>query len=207
VSFETVVYRASGHERPLSAFPNTHAGRWNRASSWPAQYLALHPMTPWAEVLRNLDLRAPEDARAMRMPIWAFRFTLAEQPLTIGFEDATGHELDPADLVADDWNACQALAERLYGDGVGAVVVPSAALPGTSNLVVLRPAAVIDYHREPIDPEDQPGAMVAQDGRCPEDLWRQVHYTRSAIAHGALEAHVTGAEFELVQPAVTRSPS
>src|SRR6202008_3953962 len=73
VSFEAVVYRATAHEVPLWAFPNTSAGRWNPAGSWPAQYLSLHPMTPWAEVMRTLGLRDEGAAAALRVPIWAVR--------------------------------------------------------------------------------------------------------------------------------------
>jgi RES domain-containing protein len=200
LSFRTVVYRATAHDAPLWAFPNTSAGRWNRANGWPAQYLSLHPMTPWAEVMRTLGLRE-EAAGAMRVPIWAFQLTLAEQPLELGFGAAAAHDLDPGDLVADDWSPCQALASRLRDDGVAAIVVPSAALPGTRNLVVLHPAAVIDYHCEPIDPEDQPASMVARDGRCPAGLWRCVHHRRGEAEHAALRAHRAGEDYEFTQPA------
>jgi RES domain-containing protein len=202
LSFQTVVYRATGYERPLWAFPNTTAGRWNPANSWPAQYLSLHPMTPWAEVLRRLDLRRPEDAREMRLPIWAIRVTLGEEPLHLGFREAGDHGVTAEELVADDWSGCQRLAARLRDTGVAAIVVPSAALPGTDNVVVLRPAIIIDYHAEPIDLEDQPAAMVAQHGRCPEGLWRYVHYRRSERPHAALQAYREGTAHQFEQPAV-----
>jgi RES domain-containing protein len=198
LSFRSVVYRATGHDAPLWAFPNTRAARWNLPDSWPAQYLALHPMTPWAELMRNLDLRDADAARELRVPIWALRITLVDEPIALGFAEAADHALAPADLVADDWSACQTATAELHRAGVGSILVPSAALPGTRNLVVLRPAAVIDYHREPIDDLDQPAAMVARDGRCPRGLWDHVSYVGGP--HPDLDAHLAGGEFDFRQP-------
>lgn len=203
MTYHAVGYRAAAFETPLWGFPNVSAGRWNRAGSWPAQYLSLHPMTPWAELLRNLDLRTPDEARRMRVPIWAIRVELADDPLPIDFEDAADHGLGPEDLVADDRTACQALAAALRDRGVGSVLVPSAALPGTQNLVVLEPAVVIDYHQAPIDRDDYPTSMLAQDGRCPEGLWTKVHYIGVGTIHPALQAYVDGEVFRFDQPQVT----
>ena len=203
MSFAAVCYRCTGHEVPLWAFPNTAAGRYNPANSWPAQYLALHPMTPWAEQLRNLNLRTPPETRAMRIPLWAVRVELSDEPLGIGFADAGSYGVDAADLVDDDRSECQRLAGELQEVGVSSIIVPSAALPGTENLVVFDPAAVIDYHQEPIDPEDVPCALTGQGGRCPEDLWALVHFTAAGVAHAALQAYIDGDDFEFEQPPVS----
>jgi RES domain-containing protein len=203
LSFSAVCYRSTGYEVPLWAFPNTVAGRYNPANSWPAQYLALHPMTPWAEQLRNLDLRTPVEGRCMRIPLWAVRLELSDEPARIGFGDAARYGVEPADLVDDDRSECRRLAGALRGAGTRSIIVPSAALPGTENLVVFEPAAVIDYHQEPIDPEDIPSALTGQDGRCPETLWDHVHFLAAGVAHPALQAYIDGADFELVQPPVS----
>lgn len=203
MSYELVAYRACGHETPLWAFPNLSDGRYNRAGRLPTQYLSLHPMTPWAELLRNLDHRTANQARTMRVEIWGVRISLIDDPAEISFDTAGSHGVDAEDLVSDDYEQCQALAEQLHANGAHSFIAPSAALPGTSNLVVLEPAVVTDYHSEPIDPEDWPTALLAQNGRCPENLWDHVHYKASPAEHEALTAWRTGDEFTFMQPGVT----
>jgi RES domain-containing protein len=203
LSFELVAYRACGYETPLWAFPNLGDGRYNRAGNLPTQYLSLHPMTPWAELLRILDHRSADRARATRVEIWGLRISLAHDPTEVSFDTAGSYGVDAADLVADDYEQCQSLAEQLHADGVRSLIAPSAALPGTSNVVVMEPAVMTDYHLEPIDPEDWPTALLAQNGRCPENLWEHVHYRAAPVEHAALAAWRAGDEFTFVQPAVT----
>lgn len=203
MSFELVAYRACGHETPLWAFPNTSDGRYNLAGRVPTQYLSLHPMTPWAELLRNLDHRTAEKARGVRVEIWGVRISLADDPAEISFGTAGTYGVSADDLVSDDYEQCQSLAERLHAGGVHSFIAPSAALAGTSNLVVLEPAVVTGYHFEPIDPEDWPTALLAQNGRCPENLWDHVHYKALPSEHEALVAWRTGDGFTFMQPSVT----
>lgn len=206
MSYEATVFRAVDFETPLWAFPNLSDGRYNLANTEPAtQYLSLHPMTPWAELLRNLNRRTPEQALAMRVPIWAVRLRMAEEPTAIGFANVDAYSSEPEALVADDQSACRALAATLYGLGLRSFFAPSAALPGTANLVVLEPAVVVDFHAEPLSADDWPTAMAAQDGRCPEGLWNHVHYRGAGVPHPAFEAWRNGDEFEFEQPFVDRT--
>jgi RES domain-containing protein len=203
LSYQAVVFRACGNETPLWAFPNTSDGRYNAAGSLPTQYLSEHPMTPWAELLRNLDLRTADKARAMRLEIWGLRVLLADSPEQIGFDTAGAFGLAADDLVSDDHGPCQAAAAELHANGIHSFTAPSAALPGTANLVVLEPAVVIDYHAEPLEPEDWPTALLAQNGRCPENIWNDVHFRSAPAEHAALAAWRAGGEFTFTQPEVT----
>jgi RES domain len=162
-------------------------------------------MTPWAELLRNEDRRTRDRALLLRYPLWAIKVRFDEEPPQLTFETAGRFGLGPDDLVADDYTACQAFAEGQRGaeDGVRAFVAPSAALPGTSNLVILDAAVVTAFEAEPIGPEDLPTAMAAQDGRCPDDLWTLVHYRGAGTPHPALDAWLAGDEFVFEEPAVT----
>lgn len=199
-----IAFRAADYETPLWAFPNLSSGRYNVGGRPPAtQYLSLHPMTPWAELLRNLDLRDGGAASELRVAIWVIRLELEDVPVEITFDNVARYSLAPEDLVSDDRAACQRLARALDDLGVGAFTAPSAALPGATNLVVLHPAIVIDFDAKPIDPAfEWPTALVSRDGRSPEGLWDAVHHRGAGTRHPALVAWETGESFRFEQPAV-----
>jgi hypothetical protein len=200
---ELVTFRLANYETPLWAIENFAAGRYNDAFSGYAQYVSLHPLTPWAELLRNEDRRTKERALLMRYPLWAIRIQLADEPLELTFASAAQFGVDPADLVADDHGPCRALAHRLREAGVGAFSAPSAALPGTINLVVLEPRVLTFWSVEPVDEQDWPGSLAAQDGRCPEGLWDVVHYRAARKSHPAFAAWSRGYGFVFEEPEVS----
>ena len=204
MSVEYVTFRLANYETPLWPVANFFAGRYNRADTGPTQYLSLHPMTPWAEILRYEDRRTSEAARLLRYPLWAVRVQLDAEPLELTFNNAPEFGLAPDDLVGDDQTACQAFAEGHRGSqDVPAFIAPSAALPGTRNLVVLDAAVVTAYDATPIGPEDFPTAMAAQDGRCPDGLWVLVHYRGVGTPHPGLDAWREGDDYPFEEPEVT----
>ena len=161
-------------------------------------------MTPWAELLRNEDRTDRDRAIQLRAPLWAAKILLDEDPLEITFDTAAEVGVTPDDLVSDDQTACRALAQRFREDPQAprAFVAPSAALPGTRNLVLLDPFVALSYELAPLASEDVPVAMAAQDGRCPEGLWDLVHYRSTPTIHPALDAWQSGDGFEFVEPEV-----
>lgn len=201
---EYVAFRLANYETPLWPVANFSAGRYNRAGTGPTQYLSFHPMTPWAEILRYEDRRTRDDALLLRYPLWAIRVQLDDEPPELTFDTVGELGLGPDDLVADDHSPCQAFAEgqRATEGGIRAFIAPSAALPGTRNLVILDPAVVTAYDAEPIGFEDLPTAMAAQDGRCPEDLWTLVHYRGAGTPHPAYEAWLNGDDLVFDEPVV-----
>jgi RES domain len=200
---ELIAFRLANYETPLWAVENFAAGRYNDASVGFTQYLSLHPMTPWAELLRNEDRRTRERALMLRYPLWAIRVQLAEPPFVLGFDAARELGLRPGDLVSDDHRACRALARRWRSDGQHAFLAPSAALPGTHNLVVLEPRVLVAYDQVPLDEVDWPGALAAQDGRCPEGLWERVRYRGTRGRHPALQAWERGEAYLFEEPPVS----
>jgi hypothetical protein len=54
---DLIAFRLANYETPMWAVKNFSAGRYNDADSGFTQYLSLHPLTPWAEILRNEDRR------------------------------------------------------------------------------------------------------------------------------------------------------
>ena len=198
-------FRLAAYETPLWAVENFTPGRYSDVGDGATQYLSLHPMTPWAELLRNQQRRTAEAALQLRVPLWTIKVTLDEPPLEITFDNSEDHGLAPGDLVADDQTACRELASRLRGqtEMARAIMVPSAALPGTRNLVLLDPYVAVSFSAEPVAAEDLPTAIAAQDGRCPDGLWDLVHHRDSAREHAALEAWQAGEDFVFSEPAVT----
>lgn len=196
-------FRLAAYETPLWAVENFSAGRYNDVGDGATQYLSLHPLTPWAELLRNQRRRSASAALQLRLPLWAIKIDLDPEPVEISFANADAYGLTPDALVADDQTACRDLARRFRSDphGPRALTVPSAALPGTQNLVLLDPFVTIPYIAEPVAPEDLPTSMAAQDGRCPSGLWDLVHHRESPREHTALEAWHEGEDFEFVEPA------
>jgi hypothetical protein len=200
---EVVTFRLANYETPLSSVENFSAGRYNAASSGFTQYLSLHPLTPWAELLRNEDRRTRDRAVLMRYPLWAIRARIEDEPFELTFGNAAEFGLNPGDLVDDDFGPCRALAGAFRSGGPRAFMAPSAALPGTRNLIVLEPHVLVSWNRVPFDDLDWPGSVTSQEGRCPEGLWDMVHYRAAGTKHPGLDAWERGDTFEFEEPAVS----
>jgi RES domain-containing protein len=197
-------FRLAAYETPLWATENFAPGRYNDAGDGATQYLSLHPMTPWAELLRNQNRRTASAALQLRLPLWSIKVELADPPTEIAFADAHAYGLSADDLVSDDQRACRALARQFRGDPnePRALLVPSAALPGTQNLVLLDPYVAISFLADPVAPEDLPICMAAEDARCPDGLWDLVHHHGSSRMHTELEAWYDNDSFEFIEPPV-----
>ena len=60
-----VAYRFAAYATPLRTVPAWQPARFSRGDEdEPTQYLALHPLGPLAELMRNAELRTPEQLRA-----------------------------------------------------------------------------------------------------------------------------------------------
>jgi hypothetical protein len=203
---QLVAFRLANYETPLWSVENFSAGRYNQAGSGFTQYLSLHPLTPWAELLRNEDRRTRERALLMRYPLWAIRAQVNGEPFELSFDNASEFNLRPQDLVGDDQGPCREVARRFRDDGRHAFRAPSAALPGTTNLIVLEPRVVAAFNQVPVDEIDWPTSLASQDGRCPEGLWDLVNYRGTGSKHPALQAWELGEEFMFVEPEVSTAP-
>lgn len=159
-------YRAAAYDTPLWVNPNRTPGRYNGPGSPPTQYLCGHPSGPWAELLRFHDERDPAALVGLRTRLWAVR--VPEPILHVTFDNAETFGIAPSDLVDDDWAACQGLAARVRADAhlPDTLCVPSAALPGTVNYVILGPRLAVPFDASPLDVEDLPAAHAAEDARC-----------------------------------------
>ncbi|MGH9169559.1 MAG: RES family NAD+ phosphorylase [Acidimicrobiales bacterium] len=188
---EIVAYRWADYDTPLWASPNRVSGRWHVAGSEPTQYWSAHPLGPWAEYLRWHGVRDRAGLAGVASRTWAAEFTFADDAIAIvSFETASTWGMDPADLVADDHRACQDLG-RVLRASYTALVVPSAALPGTENLVVFGARVMAPYGTAPVEVGlDVPTAPAADHARPPADLLDLVCHR--GAAHGGLASWRSG---------------
>lgn len=175
--------------------PHQTAQRFNEIGDPPVQYLALHPLVPWAEQLRANDYRTVRLAEEMRMRIWVLRVSV-DRYLELSFDIVASDSslgLQPHDLISDNFGPCQEFAQRLLSDAASprALVVPSAALPGTQNLVVFGERLETDYLDAPIDAViDVPTSLVAEAGQSPLTLLSLVRFRDEPHAERRLGAEV-----------------
>lgn len=180
-----VAYRHADYGTPLRVVPATRGARYHRGTEdEPTQYLCEHPVGPLAELMRKDDLRTEAQVLAVRARTWVLKVDVGEVP-EITFDNAGDFGIGAPELVADDPEPCRALADRLRTEVAG-VLVPSAALPGTRNVVLLGPRVAGPYLVEPISPIDVPAGITAHGGRPIRTLIGLVRYRRDR--HGALEA-------------------
>jgi hypothetical protein len=179
---ELVCYRASSYRTPVRSRRHgpDSAGRYHGPGSPPTQYFSLHPLTPWAELIRNQRCESVDDALEIRVAIWAIRLVLSAPARVIDFDAAEAGDtllpVSPRDLTDDDPTICRALAQAHREDRAAGKVlrVPSAALPGAENIVILGGRRMIDYHAHPIRPIQVPAAIGAVDARPARDLFRSI---------------------------------
>lgn len=200
---ELLAYRASNYDRPLRNIRHQLVQRFNRVGDDPVQYLSLHPLGPWAEHLRSSDRRLPEDAADLRIRYWAIRVFI-DRALSLSFDSvskAPELEIEPFDLVSNDYDACQDLAGRLLADPSAprTLIVPSAALPGTRNLVLFGRKVGVDFDSQPIDPDvDVPSSLAADHAQPLLTLLPLVRFRGDS--HTEFEAWRAGEAFEFDQP-------
>jgi RES domain-containing protein len=190
-----VAFRIADWRSPLRVNPNRTPGRFHRAGQL-AQYTCLHPLGPWAEFLRHEEPSAPL-AASFRHRVWALRLEL-DGALVLDFDDAGDWGLEPFELVDDDQGACRAFADRARAAGHTTLVVPSAALPGTKNVVVLEPRVASPWDVAPFDPVDVPTALVAEDATIPEELLPLVRH--QGQPHAAFEAWADERQYDFEDP-------
>jgi hypothetical protein len=192
-----VCYRFASYATPLRTVPAALPARYSRGDELePTQYLALHPLGPLAELMRNAELRTPEQIRAVRTRTWALEVPLGDLS-EITFDTANRFGISADDLVADDRTACQQLAAELRGQVPG-IVVPSAALPATRNVVLFGRRVAAPYLTEPVSTLDIPASITAEHGRPLLSLLEIVRFVGDA--HPALEAWQQGVSTSFVEP-------
>jgi RES domain-containing protein len=146
--WEGTAYRATTYDVPLWVRPNRRDGRWNVAGDPCVQYLCLDVDAPYAELIRNQQLRSEDDAAMLRVFLW--EVSLHEAAIadygSFDLAEAAGFPADA--LVDDDRERCQHEARWLIECGARGVLAPSAALPGTTSLTLFGPRVEVPWGTE-----------------------------------------------------------
>lgn len=191
-----VAYRHAAYDSPWWVIPSRREGRFNGAhEDDPTQYLALHPLGPTAELLRH-QLRGPDSDRVdtILVNLWAVLVD-TEGIVDITFDNcASDHGISPAELVGDDYTPTQALATRLRAAHVPGCTVPSAALPGTSNLILFGPRVADPYLSVPLTPEECPTGHLTDGARPAREALPLVCFT--GAPHSALTVWMATGQYQ-----------
>ena len=185
-----VAYRHAAYSTPLRTLASTVPGRFHRRGQI-AQYFCLHPLGPAAEILRRqVGLDGAEDVGDVILNLWAIQVP-DDGIVSISFENCGDYEMLPEELVDDFYLPTQDLADRLRANDVPGIRVPSAALPGTENLVLFGPRVAGDYLGEPVQPEELPTGHLTDYAHPPAELYPWVRFI--GRPHTALfDWHPTG---------------
>jgi hypothetical protein len=192
-----VCYRFAAYATPLRTVPAWQPARFSRGDEDdPTQYLALHPLGPLAELIRKAELRSIDQVRAISTRTWALEVPIDDLPeITFGTAERFG--ITAEQLVGDDYEPCQELAMALRAQVEG-VIVPSAALPGTRNVVLFGPRVAAPYLTRPVSAVDIPASITADGARPPASLRSVVRF--AGERHAALDAWRNGIDFRFAEP-------
>lgn len=195
------VFRHASYDTPWWAFPSSRAGRFHRARTDIVQYWSLHPLGPAAEMLRHNvgPSGSPDD---VILNLWTAVVDV-DDVTRVDFNDCTRYGLAADELVGDDYARTQELAEHVVRAGAAAMIVPSAALPGTHNLIVFGVRVLNPFTSAPLMFEEVPTAHLTDAARSPAEVASHVRWF--GVPHRALEQWKTTGGYDLFDdPLATR---
>jgi RES domain len=195
---EITVYRVANYRTPVRDIPSADPGRFHDATSPATQYFSSHPLGPSAEIIRHARIERVEQVRMLHRRAWALRLDLADDFPALTFDSAADFDLDPEALISDDYAACQGFADRARSEGWPGCIFPSAALPGTENVVIFGERVAIPYRAHPVDGWEIPASMTVSHGVAPEDLLRLTR--RFGQSHPAFDAWRDSEPYEFEEP-------
>ena len=195
------VFRHAAYDSPWWAFPSSRPGRFNRARQDTVQYLCLHPLGPAAEMLRH-NVGHGGDADEVILNLWT-AVVDAQDVKRIDFDECATYGCTPNELVGDDYAPTQFLADEVRSSGASAMVVPSAALPGTHNLILFGIRVLHPFLWQPFAPEEIPTGHLTDGARVAAEVAGRVRWFGSA--HSAVEQWKATGRYDLFEdPFATR---
>jgi len=186
-------FRHAAYDSPWWAFPSSREGRFHRAGQDTVQYLSLHPLGPAAEILRH-NVGPHGDPDDVVLNLWA-AVVDADEVKRVDFDDCETYGRTADELVGDDYRATQELADAVRESGAAAMIVPSAALPGTHNLIMFGVRLLHPFLWEPLMPEELPTGHLTDGARAAAEV---VDYVRwRGTPHAAAEQWKTTGTYDL----------
>ncbi|WP_067967872.1 RES family NAD+ phosphorylase [Mycolicibacter icosiumassiliensis] len=195
------VFRHAAYDTPWWAFPSSRPGRFHRGRQDTVQYLCLHPLGPAAEMLRH-QIGPDGDPDHLMLNLWA---AVVDVPgvVAIDFANCTDHGITPDELVGEDYAPTQHLADTVRQSGAPAMIVPSAALPGTHNLIVFGPRLAHPYLRPAHTTEEVPTGHLTDGARAATEVVPHIRWPGES--HSAVEQFKTTGHYQrFADPLPTR---
>ena len=194
-------YRHAAYDSPWWAFPSPREGRFHRAGQDTMQYLSLHPLGPAAEVLRH-NVGPDGDPEDVILNLWTATVDI-EDVQQVDFDDCATYGRTVDELVGDDYRATQALADAVRANGASAMIVPSAALPGTHNLIMFGVRLLHPFLWEPLMPEEIPTGHLTDGARPAAEIAGYIRWF--GAPHPAVEQWKATGTYDLFDdPAAAR---
>ncbi|MET0994807.1 MAG: RES family NAD+ phosphorylase [Mycobacterium sp.] len=195
------VFRHAAYDSPWWAFPSSRSGRFNRARQDTTQYLCLHPLGPAAEMLRH-NVGSAGNPDDVILNLWTATVELHDV-IWVDFDDCADYGCTPDELVGDDYAPTQSVADQVRASGALAMVVPSAALPGTHNLILFGERVLHPHLWQPLAAEEIPTGHLTDGARAAAELTSHVRWFGSE--HSALERWKARGSYQLFDdPMATR---
>ena len=195
------VFRHASYDSPWWAFPSSRAGRFHRAGTDTVQYLSLHPLGPAAEMLRH-NVGPSGNPDDVVLNLWTAVVDV-DEVARVDFDDCARYGLTPDELVGDDYTPTQALAGVVRATAATAMVAPSAALPGSHNLILFGVRVLNPFLGEPLTPEEVPTGHLTDGARPPAEVAPHVRWF--GAPHRAVEQWKLTGSYDLFDdPIATR---
>lgn len=162
-----ICYRQADYLTPVRASQaQRRPGRFHRGTEdEPTQYFCLHPLGPHAEAMRRFGTRLREAARHLDLRTWVLNVP-DDGLIELDFDER---------WVADEWGACQDLGDQLRQSGAPGLIAPSAALPGTKNVVLFGPFSASPYDL-PVRRGELPASITGEHGAALATLVELVRF-------------------------------
>ena len=195
------VFRHAAYDSPWRALPNPAEGRFHRAQREIVQYLSLHPLGPAAEMLRH-NVGPGGNPDDVLLNLWT-AVADVDEVTRVDFDDCAAYGITADELVGDDYGPTQALADAIRATDSTAMVVPSAALPGTRNLVLFGVRFLHPYLWAPLMAEEIPTGHLADGARPAAEVVAHIRWR--GTAHKAAEQWKATGTYDLFgDPLATR---